>query len=159
VRVAGVLIVALAACYSPSYEDCEIMCAAGTCPSGFSCELGVCRIEGASGPCGDPNGDNDSDGLINSMDNCPDKANPDQANEDRDMRGDVCDPCPIKAEPAADLDSDADGVGDGGGRQWARAAGGGNTAAADCLLPVDARLPGAVVTGLADAEAEGDAAW
>jgi len=85
------------------------------------CVQGLCRVGGASGPCGNvdakidsnPNADNDNDGFKNSMDNCEDLANPDQANEDRDSFGDVCDPCPIDASPAADTDSDHDGVGNG----------------------------------------------
>jgi hypothetical protein len=37
------IIVALcSACYSPSFRDCEVTCAAQACPSGFSCESGFC---------------------------------------------------------------------------------------------------------------------
>ncbi|HEY5928022.1 MAG TPA: hypothetical protein VIV11_40325 [Kofleriaceae bacterium] len=123
-RVFGVALLALiASCYSPAFQDCEVTCASGVCPTGFTCELGVCRSEGATGACGqmmvdaktidsDPSADNDMDGLINSMDNCEDKANADQANEDTDALGDVCDPCPIARGPQADLDGDGDGVGD-----------------------------------------------
>src|SRR5689334_23302474 len=100
------------------------MCSSGTCPDGLTCESNVCRTAGATGPCGqqgradsgidaDPAADNDNDGLINSMDNCIDKANLDQANEDGDALGDVCDPCPVIRGPQADLDTDVDGVGDG----------------------------------------------
>jgi hypothetical protein len=35
--------------------------------------------------------DEDEDGVINDEDNCPDVANPDQANNDEDDEGDVCD--------------------------------------------------------------------
>jgi hypothetical protein len=35
--------------------------------------------------------DNDMDGLINDVDNCPSNANPDQADLDDDAQGDVCD--------------------------------------------------------------------
>jgi hypothetical protein len=114
-----------AACYSPAYQDCEVLCASGTCPSGFRCDQGVCRIEGATGACGQgssadashdapPDGDADSDGVVNAMDNCQAKANPDQNDEDRDGKGDVCDPCPIGITnpTAADADMDGDGVGD-----------------------------------------------
>lgn len=47
--------------------------------------------------------------MIDGDDNCPDAPNPSQADEDADLRGDVCDPCPIAAD---DTDQDADGVGD-----------------------------------------------
>lgn len=54
-------------------------------------------------------GDGDGDGVLDSVDNCTDIANADQADEDGDHAGDVCDPCP----PFADsTDTDADGVGD-----------------------------------------------
>ena len=44
------------------------------------------------------NNDNDDDGIVNSLDNCPDTSNPDQKDTDGDGIGDVCD------------DSDGDGV-------------------------------------------------
>jgi cytosine/adenosine deaminase-related metal-dependent hydrolase len=40
--------------------------------------------------------DVDADGITNGMDNCPEAANPDQADKDMDGHGDVCDSC---AEP------------------------------------------------------------
>ena len=46
--------------------------------------------------------DSDGDGVINSLDNCPTTANTNQANNDGDSMGDVCDP-----------DDDNDGVLDG----------------------------------------------
>ena len=39
-------------------------------------------------------GDSDSDGVPDSLDNCPAVFNPDQADEDGDNQGDVCDPFP-----------------------------------------------------------------
>ena len=72
--------------------------------------------------------DSDGDGWSNDDDNCW-RANPDQANADGDSIGDLCDPCPGDANPAAaigyieipgqdpffyvlDDDSDGDGVPD-----------------------------------------------
>jgi len=56
-----------------------------------------------------PPDDVDGDGVKNAMDNCPNKANPTQADEDGDGLGDVCDPCPPSTN---NTDSDGDGVGD-----------------------------------------------
>lgn len=55
--------------------------------------------------------DRDDDGIDDAADNCPDLANPLQANADGDPRGDACDLCPDIAEEA-DHDEDRDGVGD-----------------------------------------------
>jgi hypothetical protein len=41
-------------------------------------------------------GDEDSDGVINSMDNCPTVSNADQADGDSDHVGNVCDPRPLE---------------------------------------------------------------
>ena len=54
--------------------------------------------------------DGDHDGIVDSADNCPAVANPDQHDEDGDGVGDVCDPCPQIAN--ATTDSDGDGVAD-----------------------------------------------
>ena len=53
----------------------------------------------------DPLPDTDDDGQLDAIDNCPTRANTDQADADGDGTGDVCD-----ATPAGD-DSDGDGVG------------------------------------------------
>ena len=53
--------------------------------------------------------DMDADGIKDEVDNCPTGPNADQANEDGDAFGDVCDPCPIDTN---NTDTDGDGVGD-----------------------------------------------
>ncbi len=55
--------------------------------------------------------DQDRDGVVDAVDNCPAVGNPDQGNEDNDAWGDSCDLCPPIAE-TVELDSDGDGVGD-----------------------------------------------
>ncbi|WP_372795262.1 reprolysin-like metallopeptidase, partial [Lutibacter sp.] len=54
--------------------------------------------------------DNDNDGIINTVDNCPDTANPGQADADGDGVGNVCDAC-IGFDDT--IDTDGDGVPDG----------------------------------------------
>jgi hypothetical protein len=39
--------------------------------------------------------DTDGDGVPNASDNCPDAANPNQLDSDRDGFGDACDPTPL----------------------------------------------------------------
>lgn len=115
-------LLAIVGCYSPGYRDCEVTCGGGACPSGFVCDQGVCRVEGFSGACAvrfdagidsNPNADDDGDGILNKNDNCPGVKNAGQENEDRDARGDACDPCPVDGAAGADNDTDMDGVGDG----------------------------------------------
>ncbi|MBK7761883.1 MAG: thrombospondin type 3 repeat-containing protein [Bacteroidetes bacterium] len=56
----------------------------------------------------DTNNDNDGDGLTDSLDNCPNTANPSQINQDGDFWGDACDSHPNQA----DMDTDGDGISD-----------------------------------------------
>jgi hypothetical protein len=48
------------------------------------------------------NGDKDGDGYANSVDNCPDSFNPDQADSDSDGIGNLCDNCPNNFNPDQD---------------------------------------------------------
>lgn len=54
--------------------------------------------------------DADADGLAGAVDNCPLISNADQADQDGDGSGDVCDACPTGDDA---LDADADGTPDG----------------------------------------------
>lgn len=55
--------------------------------------------------------DSDSDSVIDTADNCPSIANPDQLDSDADGRGDACDNCPLIPNPDQ-LDANEDGRGD-----------------------------------------------
>ena len=61
--------------------------------------------------CGDRVLDTDLDGIPDEFDNCPDKANPDQADSDGDDVGDDCDNCPDIAN-TSQSNSDNDDFGD-----------------------------------------------
>jgi len=73
------------------------------------CVAGACRVGpgGSNDASGDgPLVDTDRDGIADDVDNCPNVANPDQADEDKDGIGDACDPCPIVAGASPDTDGD-----------------------------------------------------
>jgi len=55
--------------------------------------------------------DNDDDGILNGIDNCPWDHNPLQEDSDTDGVGDVCDNCPSDYNPLQE-DEDTDGLGD-----------------------------------------------
>jgi len=112
----------MAACYTPALPS-DVPCSPnGACPEGQTCSAGVCvALTGSLHPDaarpGDAGGDavlagdSDHDGVPDDVDNCPDVANPDQANEDGDRFGDACDPCPPVANDTPS-DPDGDGVAD-----------------------------------------------
>jgi len=110
VRATLVGLVWLAACYTPEIAP-GVPCAPnGRCPEGQSCIERVCVIPGLIDAGVDAVLlDMDGDGKPDVMDNCPDKANPDQENEDGDQFGNACDPCPAFADDTPD-DDDKDGV-------------------------------------------------
>jgi large repetitive protein len=65
---------------------------------GDACD--VCPLDPDTTTCtsADPN-DRDHDGVVNTSDNCPDVANPNQTDGDNDTKGDACDPCPSEPNP------------------------------------------------------------
>ena len=65
---------------------------------------------GSSDPCANAGGDSDGDGICNAQDNCDFVANPDQADNDGDGIGNVCDDTP-NGDPCANRGGDADGDG------------------------------------------------
>ena len=93
--------------------------------------LATCELPGAvtdasadAGAVGDPDAvlnappdgsvdagtlDRDHDGIVDTLDDCPDVPDPAQADEDGDHLGDVCDPCPPFSN---NTDTDGDGLGD-----------------------------------------------
>ncbi|HVP12192.1 MAG TPA: multiheme c-type cytochrome [Phycisphaerae bacterium] len=56
-------------------------------------------------------GDDDGDGILDAVDNCPHRYNPGQEDSDGDGVGDACDNCPSVPNPDQ-TDSDEDGFGD-----------------------------------------------
>jgi hypothetical protein len=61
-----------------------------------------CPLE-AGEACKLPSGDDlDDDGIPNGADNCPEIANSDQADDDKDGKGNACDVCPVDPNPGQD---------------------------------------------------------
>lgn len=71
--------------------------------------LASCEMQNGKGYCNIP--DADGDGVSDSQDNCPTKANPDQAESDGDGLADACDNCP-NVFNIEQNDADQNGVGD-----------------------------------------------
>lgn len=124
-RSITLLAVVVSGCFAPQVPTgahCAQPGAIERCPSGLECVahdgVETCEAPGSFGdasagsdaaPDASVDLDRDHDGVSDSLDNCPDDVNPNQANEDGDGVGDVCDVCP----PFVDnTDGDGDGVGD-----------------------------------------------
>lgn len=104
----------VAGCYDPHPSPGAPCDETAQCPTEQTCVAGTCRLgSGTSIDAGTdgPASDQDRDGIADEVDNCPNIANTDQANEDGDKFGDACDPCPIVSADAP-VDSDGDGVAD-----------------------------------------------
>ncbi|MGE3455304.1 MAG: thrombospondin type 3 repeat-containing protein, partial [Kofleriaceae bacterium] len=68
--------------------------------AGDACD--VCPLDASTATCTKVNPeDRDGDGVLNPVDNCPDKANSDQYDADGDGKGDLCDVCPMEANPGS----------------------------------------------------------
>jgi hypothetical protein len=102
----------IAACYTPQIAPGVPCSNGGLCPEGQMCVATFCVIPGQIDASVDVvPADRDNDGVPDTMDNCADVANSDQANEDGDKFGDKCDPCPpFKNDNPSD--PERDGVAD-----------------------------------------------
>ena len=66
--------------------------------AGDSCD--VCPLDADTTVCSTVNpNDTDRDGVLNAVDNCASIPNADQADADSDLLGDLCDACPMVANP------------------------------------------------------------
>lgn len=123
---AWLVVACLAGCYGPTPPAGAQCGSDGACPTGLVCSpaTGTCEhtavtadaapdVSVADAPDAGP-GDRDGDGITDTLDNCPDKSNPQQYDEDGDSIGDVCDNCPAtaNANQADTTESTPDGVGD-----------------------------------------------
>ncbi|HEU4412267.1 MAG TPA: amidohydrolase family protein, partial [Polyangiaceae bacterium] len=62
-----------------------------------------CPFNATSHECPLVSEDVDADGVPEPADNCPDVPNADQADNDADLKGNACDPCPDQKNPGASL--------------------------------------------------------
>ncbi|HKU44095.1 MAG TPA: choice-of-anchor B family protein, partial [Polyangiales bacterium] len=81
----------------------------GAAPGGSGSLAG--RSAAPGGDVTTPMPDGDSDGVPDTSDNCPQKANADQADQDGDKIGDACDNC-AKVKNENQADANMDGMGD-----------------------------------------------
>lgn len=114
------------------------------CASGLTCDSSSMTCTGGMSM------DQDSDGIPDNSDNCPQAFNPNQQDIDRDLQGDACDPdidndtfpnandnCP--EIPNDQADSDRDGIGDACDAMTTQDAG---FPGFDSSFPFDAGFPG-----------------
>jgi Thrombospondin type 3 repeat len=107
--LSAVGIALLAGCFSPVIPEGNPCAPNDLCPDGLFCVRSVCVSDPDEPPSDLPGGG--SDGILNAKDNCPNAANVNQHDEDRDTVGDVCDNCPQLANQDQ-KNADGDGVGD-----------------------------------------------
>jgi Dockerin type I domain/Thrombospondin type 3 repeat len=88
-------------------EDCHVFVTDPANPDACSEPGADCTadVDIIASCCLCPDGDEDGDGILNAVDNCPFTPNPDQTDCDEDGIGDPCD-------PDTDIDADDDGIGD-----------------------------------------------
>ena len=79
------------------------------CGNNKDCSFTV-RVNPPADPCAGQGGDSDGDGVCDNQDNCDFTANPDQADNDGDGIGNVCDDTP-NGDPCANQGGDSDGDG------------------------------------------------
>ena len=97
-------------------EDATQTCPPGQSPDDLACSSQgdmSAAPNGDPGPMGrpalDPQGDEDDDGVINQIDNCPTTSNPNQLDSDSNDIGDACEQDlapPVTYDPARDSDLD-----------------------------------------------------
>jgi hypothetical protein len=108
--VRAIVLSALALALGLAVSACSPSVGVGdACSRTDPCDEGVCNLSGPGDPvCVDANGDLDNDGILNKDDFCNQQPGG-RFDEDGDLLGDECDPCPI-APPPAQADTDTDGI-------------------------------------------------
>ena len=83
-----------------STVDAGEQCDGGNgCTTNCECNTGFTpTIPPSLDCCPDGDGDGDLDGICDTVDNCPNDANPLQDDGDGDGVGDICEPCPVEAQ-------------------------------------------------------------
>lgn len=74
VAVAAFVAFVVAGCYGPSYQDCEVGCTEGECPSGLTCDVNQrCRAPEMIGQaCAPPDLPNCNNGVLDEGEDCED---------------------------------------------------------------------------------------